>query len=478
MDIEEETDSEADGSGEDDVVDRVDSSMYRAQPASPDQDDDDEDEMSMEVTQNYGGGIISHQGLHPADESVDQTEEDSVSQANTSTASDMDFTVAIGGILPTVPPSGAQRGRASLGYSHLLPEDQQHDYLIPGEGDDEMEMDETVAFGGIIQADDSLSSMEDTMTHQHQHEATRTFSIDDLQRAAAEERSAMDMTVAGGGILSQPAQSLAVSHPTPRLHQPPTPKSPRSITRPMAGTPSFARPTASSASKSRERSPEKTERSEKRNIFGPSPSPFKSSTPRKSGMQTAGEVAKRLSFGSATSSVHGSAKKRPRQSAFGNDNKENEDEEPVHQRPRLGDSVFGPPAPAPAIAPEPSMARPEAPPTPVRSTPSKKRMSMAATASTTPAKSPARSPAIRRAMGVPDLPVEEERDEDWEPETIGVGAFLEMAGVQFIDTLPSMNRRRSSVARSRLAQSALARGESPLLQPLVEVEENTRRGSC
>jgi kinetochore protein Spc7/SPC105 len=63
-------------------------------------------------------------------------------------------------------------------------------------------------------------------------------------------------------------------------------------------------------------------------------------------------------------------------------------------------------------------------------------------------------------MGVPVIPVEEERPEDWEPETIGLAAFLEMAGVQFIDTLPGMNRRRSSVGRARLGQSALGKGQS------------------
>lgn len=514
MELESETDSEMDGSDDDDLVNQ---SLYLA-PAPPQQDDDEEEEQSMEMTQNFGGGIINGD----ADESYD------TSEANTSIQSDgsktMDFTWAVGGILPTSAPENAQRGRASLGYSHLHPGEVEGT-LIPGEGDDdemEMDMDETRAFGGIIQPDDSLSSTEDTINHQHR-ERTQTFSINDLRAAAAEEQSAMDMTTAMGGIISQsqsqpPAQhersinifaqaqsqsqsrssgtstttstsataSLSVSvttrepaSPMPTTHQ--APKSPmvghQSITRPMTGTPSFARPTTASASKTRTRSPEKPK--ERRNIFGPSPSPFKSTTPRKSGMQTAGEVAKRLSFGSAAGSVSGSAKKRSRQSEVQEDGEDKEiDDELItgspakRQRlsqpraPPLGDSVFGRPSlsmsvqePSPprtisaAPAPAPVMA---AAPSPIRA--STTPVKSVTRVTSTPGKSP-KSPAIRRAMGVPVIPVEEERPDDWEPETIGLGAFLEMAGVQFIDTLPGMNRRRSSVGRGRLGQSGIGKGE-------------------
>lgn len=521
MELESETDSEMDGSDDDDLVNQ---SLYLV-PAPAQQDEEEEDEQSMEMTQNFGGGIINGD----ADESYDTSEADTSIQSDGSKT--MDFTWAVGGILPTSAPENAQRGRASLGYSHLHPGEVEGT-LIPGEGDDdememEMDMDETRAFGGIIQPDDSLSSTEDTINHQH-HERTQTFSINDLRAAAAAEQSAMDMTTAMGGIItgsqSQPpsrqersinifaqaqsqsqsrssatstlaTSSLSVSVSTrepasPMVHQPP--KSPmvghQSITRPMSGTPSFARPTTASASKTRTRSPEKPK--ERRNIFGPSPSPFKSTTPRKSGMQTAGEVAKRLSFGSAAGggSASGSAKKRSRQSEVdeeeeGDGDKENE--EPItgspakRQRlsqpraPPLGESVFGrpslsmsvqepspprtvSPAPAPPPAPAPEMT---AAPSPIRATAATPVKSVSRVTST-PGKSP-KSPAIRRAMGVPVIPVEEERPDDWEPETIGLGAFLEMAGVQFIDTLPGMNRRRSSVGRGRLGQSGIGKGQLP-----------------
>lgn len=460
MEIEGDTDSEAFES--DDDATQVNQPMYLAQAASPYRaiEEVDDGEMSMEMTQNFGGGIVSQQ--NDGDDTINSSE------ANTTIRSDgsnnMEFTVAIGGFLPTSPPRDARRGRASLGYSHLgMDGHEEQPRLIPGEGDDEeeMEMDETIAFGGIIQPDDTLSSNDDTIDTARHREETMTFSFNDVRAAAAHEQTTtvdMDITTASGGIFSNPANSVSYA-PTPVA-----PKSPRvsTITRPMSGTPSFARPTASSASKARSASPEK------RNIFGPSPSPHKSSTPRKTGMQTAAEVAKRLSFGSATSSVAGSAKKRARSSTIedGEVDQENLSPEATASPAKkqrlsnpLGDSVFGRPS-LPSSTPR--RVESSTPPTPVRqaptpiaaqATPIKAAGKMAST-------TPSRSPAIRRAMGVPVIPIEEERPDDWEPETIGLGAFLEMAGVQFVDTLPGMARRRSSMAKNKLGQSAMGKGES------------------
>jgi hypothetical protein len=62
-------------------------------------------------------------------------------------------------------------------------------------------------------------------------------------------------------------------------------------------------------------------------------------------------------------------------------------------------------------------------------------------------------------MGVADTPIDDaEEDEDEgegskeEPRTIGMRAFLDMAGVQFDDSAPSVLRRRSSAARGLLGQ--------------------------
>lgn len=446
--------------------------------APHDQDTEDEEDMSMEMTQSYGGGIIhQQQQLEEGDESF---------MTETSTRSDeektMDFTVAIGGFLPPQPPTGAKKGRASLGYTHLNPTGVQN--LVPGEEED-MEMDETVAFGGIINnnniGDDTISTngSDDTINGR---ERTMTFNFGDIRTAAAEEQAtmelevemdmSMDMTTVGGGIhshqhshvhahahIQQPINIFAQSTST-------TPKSPhRTLTRPTGSgsIPSFARPTTSSAQKAK--SPEKT----KRNIFGPSPSPAKSMTPRKSGMGVAGEVAKRLSFGSASGSVHGSAKRtRP---------EEDEEEEDLVKRQKatpdsglgLGDSIFGRPrlsAPHPeetrgtprkslapahgtprkSLAPEPSRGTPRksmAPPqtTPARTTPMKD----------TPAKSPRKSmfptPSRDEADVEEEMSMEMEeevRGEDWEAPPIGLTRFLEMAGVEFVDELPIISRRKSS----------------------------------
>jgi kinetochore protein Spc7/SPC105 len=437
------------------------------------QDESEEEDMSMEMTQSYGGGIIHQQ------QQVEEGDESFMTE--TSTRSDeektMDFTVAIGGFLPPQPPSGAKKGRASLGYTHLDPTGSQN--LVPGEEED-MEMDETVAFGGIINnnvGDDTISTngSDDTINGQ-QRERTMTFNFGDIRTAAAEEQAtmdlevdmdmSMDMTTVGGGIHSQQHTHI---HAHAHVQQPinifaqssTTPKSPhRTITKPSSSTPSFARPTTSSAQKAK--SPEKA----KRNIFGPSPSPAKSMTPRKSGMGIAGEVAKRLSFGSASGSVHGSAKRtRP----------EEEDEEEMVKRQKhgvgLGDSIFGRPrlsAPLPEevrgtprkslapahgtprkiLAPESisrgtprkSMAPPQT--TPARPTPGK----------STPAKSPRKSifptPSIdARAEEEEEemsMEMEEEvRGEDWEAPPIGLTRFLEMAGVEFVDELPILSRRKS-----------------------------------
>lgn len=453
MEIEQDTDSEAVDSD-----DEINQSIHRAQsaPAHEQFNEENDDEQSMEMTQNFGG-IVSQRG--DGDETFDSSEANSSIQTDGS--KNMDFTVAVGGFLPNSPPRDARRGRASVGYSHAGMNGVGQTPLLPGDGDDdeEMEMDETVAFGGIIQPDDSLSSADDTINTTRTRDPTVTFSFNDLRAAAAQEQTAMldmDMTTVAGGIIADP--SPAAPRQAPELAVPKSPKV-SSITRPMSGTPSFARPTTSSASKTRSRSPEK------RNIFGPSPSPFKSSTPRKTGMQTAAEVAKRLSFGSATSSVAGSAKKRARPSTSEDEDEDKENAVPdvapsPAKRQRLsnplGDSVFGRPSlpssrPQRAEGKSPEMPNSSAQP-PAQATPIRAAAKMTST-------TPSRSPAIRKAMGVPVIPAEEERPEDWEPETIGLGAFLQMAGVQFVDSLPGTSRRRSSVAKGRLGQSALGKGE-------------------
>jgi kinetochore protein Spc7/SPC105 len=500
MELEESTDSEEGEDSEDDQV-HVQQSIYPQLPthaAEVEAESDDDGEMSMEETQVFNPQDLQHEG--EGDESMISESEANTSRSDMSMT--MDFTVAIGGLLPQAPPAGAQRGRQSVGYNHVDPENGEP--LIPGEGEDDMEMDETTVFGGIINIttasrmdpDDTISTAsgsEDTMNMSHRsRDPTLTFShnsLHDLDSAAREERSVMgidttegmDVTTATGGIFSQSyqrpqqvhshtlSQSQSQSQTQTQVQvqvqmqmASSTPKSPRvtSITQPMGGTPSFARATASSASKAKSRSPQK----EKRNIFGPSPSPFKGhSTPRKSGMQTAGEVAKRLSFGSATSGSSSSSKKRTVDTfTVEQEEKENQTyEQPSSAKKQrlsaptalgLGESVFGS-ASAGAIVLGSKAASPVA--KLMAQSPRVSSPARAVLESTTPS----RSPAIRRAMGVADTPIDDaEEDEDEgegskeEPRTIGMRAFLDMAGVQFDDSAPSVLRRRSSAARGLLGQ--------------------------
>ncbi len=389
MDLE----TESEGSDSDDGGEAGDVQPHCAAHDAQGHDEDAEgEEVDMDVTKFVYGGILRRPSI-PANTSI--TSEVSVVETDgEEEEKTMDFTIAIGGLLPHSPPVGAVSDRASIGYSVPMSPSSSSRRLIPGqlmEGELETEMDETFAIGGIIGADESISSgsgsAEDTM-----QERTMTFSFGNV-RASADE--GMEMTVAAGGIIGL------------------SPHSPAPLTRPASGTPSFARPTMSSAQK------------EKRNVFAPSPSPFKT-TPRKSGMDAAGAVAKRLSFGSTTSS---GGRKRARE-------EDGMDGSAKRSRIDSAEGVFGSTSVL-AASPIRSATSPRKPlGTPMRMT-----------------KSPARSPALRRMLGE-EVEGGLSNEQEWEqPPTISLTAFLEMAGVQFMEGLPGLNRRRSSVARGILGQS-------------------------
>jgi kinetochore protein Spc7/SPC105 len=370
-------------------------------------EEDAEGEEDMDMTQVVYGGIARRASMAAsnADEEVGESMVDDDEKT-------MDFTLAIGGVLPNTAPAGASTLRNSIGYSFPSSPNSAGARLHPGdamEGEMDMSMDETVALGGIIGADDSLSSGgsgEDTMANR---ERTMTFSFN----PGNNDDDGMDMTVAGGGIIGFPVMSSALPSQA-------APTSPTSTSAKLAtGTPSFARPTMSSA--------QKTKATEKRNVFAPSPSPYKSTTPRGGVMDAAGDVAKRLSFGSTTSS---GGKKRAR---------ENDDEtSPAKRRSMVAEEVFG--------VPTPPMGTPKRTVSPRKSP----RNSSSLTS-----KSPARSPMLRRVLGLPTNDQEErEGQTEWDtPPTITLAAFLEMAGVQFMEGLPGLTRRRSSVAKGLLGAS-------------------------
>lgn len=170
-----------------------------------DSDIDAEGEMDMDET-IIGGGIIQNQWAEAETDSADSDSDMELESGTEATDEEktMDFTVALGGPMPTVPPQNAMRNRASIGYS--IPT--QGDALLPGEGgEDSMEMEETGVYGGVYIHDESVSSGDDTNGSRAEH--TATYAMDfSIAGGGINEDSEMDMTVASGGINDTAASGL------------------------------------------------------------------------------------------------------------------------------------------------------------------------------------------------------------------------------------------------------------------------------
>ena len=440
------------------------------------QDADVEDDEDMEETQNYGG--IRRQSMAPTDAGSEVNASFSTDGGkSTDDERTMDFTIAVGRVLPTSPPLGASRNRASMGYSVPMSPRTAGNRIHPGdrsaEASGDMSIEETVVIGGIIEEEDTVSTVSDANNSRDEHR-TMTFNFGQMQAQIGEgvDSPGMDMTIAIGGISALPPH--ASSAPPRTGISPAARRSYTSITIPSPAVQSFARPTLSS---SRKASPAK------RNVFAPSPSPFKSMTPRKTSLTTAAEVAKRLSFSSVNSSA---GKKRAREddveSAPGTAKK-------ARPTPPLtpAEEVFGGSSssrPIPAAGPTPSIAF--AP-----------RVSLGKPSRTLPPRSPGESlapptprkygepPTPRKSLGTPSRTLKSPRslrqmrnelvddeklaveEEDEVPSTelppeISLDAFLEMAGVPFNESLPRINNsKRESLRKSLLAQSQNSMGGWP-----------------
>jgi kinetochore protein Spc7/SPC105 len=158
-------------------------------------------------------------------------------------------------------------------------------------------------------------------------------------------------------------------------------------------------------------------------------------------MEVAGEVAKRLSFGSTTSSggANAQGKKRVRDDDS-TPSSSHKKRAMIQTHTQGNDNIFS------------ASFAAQGPPTPIR------QMQLIA-------KSPGRSPALRRMLGEQNVKSVQGRDgwngeEMGSPQRISLGAFLEMAGVEFMEGLPGgVVRRRCSVGRGILGQSFMGGGE-------------------
>ncbi|CAK9783219.1 hypothetical protein CC85DRAFT_281965 [Cutaneotrichosporon oleaginosum] len=178
-------------------------------PPAPDSSSDGidaEGEMDMDET-IIGGGIVAQRWARDASVSDSDSESDmSVGGAADGTDDEMtmDFTVALGGPMPRVPPQNALRGRASIGYS--VPSAPGQQPFHPGDAvsdGESMEIEETVAYG-YVNNDESTSSSDNSNLHRMgDHTATYNLDFTSVGGGIYEE-SAMDisMTTVHGGILS------------------------------------------------------------------------------------------------------------------------------------------------------------------------------------------------------------------------------------------------------------------------------------
>jgi kinetochore protein Spc7/SPC105 len=303
------------------------------------------------------------------------------------------------------------------------------------DGDDSgaMDMEETVAMGGILsggnRADESA-----TTDGENPEQENPTLSFGNALRgegAANDDEDAMEFTVAVGGILAAggavPTFAMNVTSPTASsieasgVHTPgPTSATPKKDSAP--GTPSFARPTAASEARSFQPTsptPSQIAQPTSRNQTPTRLSLFSSGTPSKS----AGTPRRALNDAAQAGNV---IARSPYQGNMGT---------PV-KSPAKRTNLFGTPSPTKNVS---SRGNPLPSPSP------SKRPSIAPS----PARSPARSNIFSRAPVVEETPASPAWAHEGAYEQISLAAFLEMTGVQFMEGMPTGQRRKSIMPTGR-----------------------------
>jgi hypothetical protein len=491
---------------------KVVTSSRRSRTAGEAQQQGEEDQsMDMDITQ-----IISH-GLLPAggspastvsandDDAHDDTDSDSSDDEELDPARQeertMDFTVAIGGIIPGAPPVGARENGSSVGYTvpttgvteyaeplvdaqarpmyasgiFSIPANRGFDQFSAGgrvvEEEGEMSMEETRAFGGVVQmgsgaadagSDSSMSVEEvdedDAMDFTIAHGGVVNASSRRDVAPQEEEDDGMDFTIARGGILptvnvTSPTAST-VSRTNTTLSAPGTPKA-----APQA--PSYAQPTSASRA---------------RDIYGPSPSPKRApgdspDKPKGRSPGTAMEVAKKLVFepspAKATSKrrslgAQAQAHSKRKSVAEGGMSVFNDENAPPQQYQQQPTSIFASPAKTPAKTPVRSPmkvivpAKSPAKQVSIFGTP--KRLTGNALALPSPARGLLPSPAKTNGLTVPTI-VEPVWEQEEQYANIPLANFLAMCNVKFSDDGPGARRKSIAGLPPDLLQEMLARDE-------------------
>jgi kinetochore protein Spc7/SPC105 len=430
------------------------------------------------------------------DEDEDSEDEDEVKDGGPDERT-MDFTVAVGGIIPGLPPVNAWRNVESIGYSAELPDgydpsaghtmgsifsstsvssplrtdsvgnnpfgtsstadDAGRVFTLPvmvSTGDESVEMDETVAMGGIVTREDqTISSVDDdelphrepTLSFARNDDVT-TFSVFGGSENAVDVEEEMDFTIARGGILDRqtsPLENVFAMNVT-------SPSVPTTSLR--AGTSS--RRSTMQVSPPRELEP--TASSSRRERYGPSPSPPRSvegvreDDPVGRNIEVAKEVAKKLVF---TPSKTVSPKRvSPAKRSFENELQSDEGAKSRRTTGTLLDKEnVAPVVPiqTPASPVKNTSTVSERPRTP------SKRLSEFGAPQRSPHKHLApRSPARMTPSSRTNRPttpsrlaqIETVAEPEWaqqEFSNISLGNFLEMTGIHFMTSGPTATRRKS-----------------------------------
>lgn len=542
------------------------------------QGEDADVSLDMDITQ-----IISHGILQPAgspastvsggennddgaeDDDSDSDSDDEVLDQDRQEERTMDFTVAIGGVIPGAPPLNARENRNSVGYTvdtaaagasgqaadysaPLVDAQQQRPMFSTGifsipanrgfdqfsmapavsarkgnqnhntEDDDEMDMEETRAFGGVVgqsasskaaniflpDPDSSMESIEEVdEAGQSTREPTLRFGSADIDDGEAmdftiahggmldassrsvarprageqsvqeeEEEDGMDFTIARGGVLpavnvTSPTASMISMANTTRS-APATPRvaaSPARIFGQEAqtgqATPSYALPTTASRA---------------RDIYGPSPSPQKMpgdspSKPKGRSPATAMEVAKKLVFEPSPLKQQASKRKSDASPAAKQQSKRksvstgggsvfNDENAPVQQP-----SVFASPAKAPPKSPMRVIIPAKSPAKQASIFGTPKRFPGNSLALPSPARGLLPSPAKTNAMTIPTI-----QEPEWDQQqyaNIPLANFLAMCNVKFSDDGPGARRKSIAGLPPDLLQEMLARDEEGKLRMVL-----------